>query len=55
MILNAVVHFQEDQFKIHGPRFYKDFVDLLLQEPTSEIRTELHQFLVRMATHFPLA
>lgn len=48
LILAAVVEFDDEQFKSHGPHFYDSLINLLLQDVTVEVRTLLHAFLCRI-------
>ncbi|KAJ3290032.1 guanine nucleotide exchange protein for ADP-robosylation factor [Borealophlyctis nickersoniae] len=46
-ILNALVDFDEDQFKRHISVFYGEVVNLLLQDLTPDVRLVLHSVLIR--------
>ncbi|KAJ3219454.1 guanine nucleotide exchange protein for ADP-robosylation factor [Clydaea vesicula] len=51
-ILNALVDFDDEQFKINMPIFYEQVINLLLQEVNSEIRLVMHSLLSRTGIKF---
>lgn len=46
-ILNALVDFDEQQFRKNMPVFYEQVINLLLQEMSPDIRLVLHSLLSR--------
>lgn len=55
IIMNAFVEFDDDQFKTHIPAFYNEFVNILLQEVTSDLRMVLHTILIRAGSSFSIS
>ncbi|KAI9017378.1 hypothetical protein BC832DRAFT_588642 [Gaertneriomyces semiglobifer] len=53
-ILNALIDFDDDQFKRQMPFFYGEIVNLLLQEITPDMRLVLHTLLIRSGTIFEI-
>ncbi|KND00748.1 uncharacterized protein SPPG_03863 [Spizellomyces punctatus DAOM BR117] len=51
-ILNALVDFDEDQFRRQMPLFYGEVVNLLIQDVTPDVRLVLHSLLIRTGTTF---
>ncbi|KAI9332211.1 hypothetical protein BDR26DRAFT_649613 [Obelidium mucronatum] len=51
-ILNAMIDFDDNQFKTHIPMFYNEVLNLLLQEVSTDIRLVMHSLLVRAGLAF---
>ncbi|KAJ3012565.1 guanine nucleotide exchange protein for ADP-robosylation factor [Thoreauomyces humboldtii] len=51
-ILNALVQFDDDQFRTQMPHFYGEVVNLLIQDITPDVRLVLHPLLIRAGTTF---
>ncbi|KAI8610970.1 hypothetical protein BC830DRAFT_1069281 [Chytriomyces sp. MP71] len=51
-ILNAMIDFDDAQFKKHIPSFYNEVLNLLLQEVSTDIRLVMHSLLVRAGNEF---
>ncbi|KAJ3296250.1 guanine nucleotide exchange protein for ADP-robosylation factor [Rhizoclosmatium sp. JEL0117] len=51
-ILNAMIDFDDTQFKTHIPMFYNDVLNLLLQEVSTDVRLVMHSLLVRAGLAF---
>ncbi|KAI9357006.1 hypothetical protein DFJ73DRAFT_953328 [Zopfochytrium polystomum] len=55
VILNAFLEFDDDQFNAHIPQFYYEFVDILLQDLTPDVRTILHSILARAGSRLGIS
>ncbi|KAJ3265244.1 guanine nucleotide exchange protein for ADP-robosylation factor [Chytriomyces hyalinus] len=51
-ILNAMIDFDDAQFKRHIPIFYNEVLNLLLQEISTDVRLVMHSLLVRAGHAF---
>ncbi|KAI8821985.1 uncharacterized protein EV422DRAFT_586065 [Fimicolochytrium jonesii] len=51
-ILNALIDFDNDQFRLQMPHFYGEVVNLLGQDVTPDIRLVLHALLIRTGMTF---
>ncbi|KAJ3129512.1 guanine nucleotide exchange protein for ADP-robosylation factor [Physocladia obscura] len=51
-ILNALIDFNETQFKTHIPAFYNEALNLLLHDVSADIRLVMHSLLVRTGLVF---